>query len=152
MPYFRVVSNPYLIGSETSAYGSPGYSGAVEYEIQAEAVEKVPECKCSLTTSCPAGPPGPKGSPGAHGSDGEDGSAGIDGKEPAVYEELLASLAFQAEMEIQGHPVGQTSGTMGAEGPPGVDGELGPVGAPGMDGIKGQGKTGAKVKAHLPTM
>ncbi|EPB79263.1 hypothetical protein ANCCEY_01686 [Ancylostoma ceylanicum] len=112
MTYKRVTiySNPYSAGSETSAYGSTGYSQAVGYEIQAEAVEKVPECR-------------------ARGLRGATGQAGIPGR--------------------NGNP--GSPGTIGAEGPPGVDGELGPAGAPGMDGIKGQGKTGAKVKAHFPT-
>ncbi|KHJ94157.1 collagen triple helix repeat protein [Oesophagostomum dentatum] len=147
------------------SFAPVGYGGSIEYEIQTEAVEKVPECKCSLTSNCPTGPPGPKGTPGSNGSDGEDGLAGSDGKDfdDIIEHTPLVSSCVTCPEGERGPPgkIGRrgaaglagipgrsgnpgSPGSPGAEGRPGPDGEVGPAGVPGMDGIKGQGKTGAK--------
>ncbi|VDP25745.1 unnamed protein product [Heligmosomoides polygyrus] len=51
-----------------------------EYPVPVDEDESVAECKCSLTSSCPAGPAGSIGLPGVPGEGGEPGFPGADGK------------------------------------------------------------------------
>lgn len=142
-----------------------------EYPVPVDEDESVAECKCSLTSSCPAGPAGSIGLPGVPGEGGEPGFPGADGKdfddimEPTPLLNFCVSCpqgergppgkagrrgrrGLRGSSGVPGIPGRNgnpgSPGEMGTEGVPGQDGDIGPMGTSGMDGITGQGRRGSK--------